>query len=183
MEKEMKQSYLVQRLRDPHPGHEKNLFTFGGGLKNGGLSDEAMDLIKGIFSFDYMGAAEFEFGALPKALNSIADNIKDYTTWSATIKAKSGKSEKKGLVYVISKKDWKPEILRRLKAWAKEFSREYPTKEAVMLNTAITKTYGYGGKEIAEFMLTKGWIELDNGYMFFTDKEMFEKTKKLFGLE
>lgn len=98
-------------------------------------------------------------------------------------KGKKGKSEKKGEVFVIAKEEWKWEINKRLRDWAKSYGQKYRTKGAVMLDTAITKTYGHGGGEIEEFMLTKGWIELDNGYMFFTDKEMFEKTKKLFGLE
>lgn len=95
MEKEMERSYLIQRLKDPYLGHEKNPFSFGGGYKNGGLADEAIDLLKDIFSFDYMGAAEFEFGALPKALNRIASEIKDYTTWSTTVKAKKENQKKR----------------------------------------------------------------------------------------
>ena len=50
-------------------------------MRNGGLSNEAMDLIRGIWSFDYMGASEFEWGAIPKALGEIAklkpDGIRD----------------------------------------------------------------------------------------------------------
>lgn len=29
----------------------------------------------------------------------------------------------------------------------------------------------------------KGWIDLDNHYMFFIDKDMFENTKKLFNIK
>jgi hypothetical protein len=69
-------SYLIQRLEEPWGGmaqFKDNPFSFGGGLRNGGLSQEAMDLIRGIWSFDYMGSAEFEFGAVPEALNAIAN--------------------------------------------------------------------------------------------------------------
>lgn len=59
--KELKQTYLVQRLNRPTNGYD-NPFSFGGGLKNGGLSEDAMKLLRPIFSFDYMGSAEFEFG-------------------------------------------------------------------------------------------------------------------------
>ena len=74
--KEMKRTYLIQRLEKPRTlkiaGVElkDNPFSFGGGLRNGGLSKDATDLLRPLFSFDYMGAAEFEFGAVPEALSS-----------------------------------------------------------------------------------------------------------------
>jgi hypothetical protein len=70
----MKDSYLIQRLHKPESWRIKgkvldNAFSFGGGLKNGGLTTKALDLLRDIFSFDYMCAAEFEFGAVPAALS------------------------------------------------------------------------------------------------------------------
>ena len=56
--------YLIQRLEKSK--NYVNPFSFGGGLVNGGLSKDAMSLLKPIFSFDYMGSAEFDFGVLPK---------------------------------------------------------------------------------------------------------------------
>ncbi len=57
----MRDSWLIQRLKPAYPGLVQlwvdNPFAFGGGLRNGGLSGEAMNLLRGIFSFDYMGAA------------------------------------------------------------------------------------------------------------------------------
>lgn len=82
----MKNSYLIQRLRKPY-GRD-NPFSFGGGLRNGGLSDEAMDILRGVFSFDYMGAAEFEFGAVPKALQGIAKDADQFVAFSFTIPLK-----------------------------------------------------------------------------------------------
>ena len=52
-------------------------------MRNGGLSSEAMDLIRGIWAFDYMGAAEFEFGAVPKALQKIAAS--DLTSFTISV--------------------------------------------------------------------------------------------------
>lgn len=74
---DLDRSWLVQRLRKPpkreHPIFGKdNPFSFGGGLQNGGLSGEAMDLLREVWSFDYMGAAEFEWGAVPEALSRLA---------------------------------------------------------------------------------------------------------------
>lgn len=67
----MKSTYLIQRLEAPRQtsSHTEllNAFSFGGGL-----SKEAIQLLSTVCSFDYMGAAEFEFGALPKALQAMA---------------------------------------------------------------------------------------------------------------
>ena len=80
LNKELERSYLIQRLHKPQPSMKiagteivDNPFSFGGGLVNGGLSKEAMNLLRGIFSFDYMGAAEFEWGAVPAAIAFLAE--------------------------------------------------------------------------------------------------------------
>lgn len=86
---EMKRTWLVQRLRKPynHPAFgADNPFSFGGGLRNGGLNDEAMGLLRGIFSFDYMGAAEFEFGAIPQAFDRLRESGDDIVLCEWTYK-------------------------------------------------------------------------------------------------
>lgn len=56
----MKDSYLIQRLQKTvHSSNELlntlgEALAFGGGKKNGGLSKEAMNLLRPIFSFDYI---------------------------------------------------------------------------------------------------------------------------------
>jgi len=45
--------------------------------------------IDSILSLDYMGAAEFEFGALPKSLKHIRDHIKEYVYNTFMIKGKA----------------------------------------------------------------------------------------------
>jgi len=180
----MKKSYLIQRLKAPITGHEKNPFTFGGGLKNGGLSDEAMDLIKDIFSFDYMGAAEFEFGAMPKALQKIAKNQKKYKGYEVSVETKDSKEKpKKAIVYVICQEEWIDDVKKMIREWAKGgYRRKYRTKELVLLRRGIIKKF-FNCDPIPERNQTKGWLEINNGYFFFVDKEMFEKTKKLFEID
>ncbi len=189
-EKIMKHSYLIQRLQKPYiiPEENKdkplamlmdaNPFAFGGGLKNGGLSKEANELLKVIFRFDYMGSSEFEWGAVPKALGKIVENIKNTITFQIEVHAQTWKKEKgTGIVYVICQKDWKDEIIKRIEFYAQENvtrSREYMTKESIHLNNSII--------DKDDTHKSYGWLELDNGYMFFTDKEMFENTCKLFGI-
>jgi len=185
----MKHSYLIQRLTKPwkdnpeNPLHKlANAFAFGGGLMNGGLSKEAMDLFKDVFRFDYMGSSEFEWGAVPEAFNMIAKSIKDYIPYRIAVEYHKEKyswnSNDKTLcrkdVYIICKKEWKEEVNKRIKAYA--MGKDYDkmgTKEGVQLSYSLAD----------EKDRVKGWIELDNGYMFFVDNEMFLKTCNLFGLE
>lgn len=183
----MKSSYLIQRLQKPFKvegvlSKLSNAFAFGGGMKNGGLSDEAMGLLREIFSFDYMGAAEFEFGAVPQALNKIAQNRKDYIAFETETKYmyKNWKIKQpiKGVapVYVICHKDdWK-EVTARIRAKAMgdygSHKDNFHTKE----NVGIDRTLG--GDEYASRNV--GWLELDNGFFFFTDAEMYKQVAELF---
>jgi len=45
--------------------------------------------IDSILSFDYMGSAEYEFGALYKSLTAIRKDIKDYDVFEVVIKGKT----------------------------------------------------------------------------------------------
>lgn len=69
--------WLIQRLKKAY-GNDSVLttisaaFAFGGGLRDGGLSKEAMQLLSQLWSFDYMGSSEFEWGAVPAALHAMA---------------------------------------------------------------------------------------------------------------
>lgn len=187
--KEMKRSWLVQRLQAPRIKHGilgggDNPFAFGGGLRNGGLSDEAMGMLREIFAFDYMGAAEFEFGAVPMALQRIAEDHKGYQAHEFEIplkKIKQGYYEEKPgeregpdpKVYVICHKDHRDEVQKRILDWAT--SRE-DLKEITRLASALVPQDDYDREN-------QGWLELDNGFFFFTDKTMFEKTAELFGVK
>lgn len=163
-----KQPYLIQRLEQPR---ESPLpFNFGGGYKNGGLSEEAMSLLKNIFSFDYMGSAEFEFGELPRAFQFIARNHEKYNSMEFVVKTKENN---KAMVYVLCNREDSSDVRDWIK---KKASDEYSmghTKERVGLNQAINDSK----------CRWKGWFDIDNGFFFFIDKEMFEKTKTLFEIE
>ena len=177
-------SWLVQRLEKPRnwggTPFIDNPFSFGGGLKNGGLSDQAMGLIRDIWSFDYMGAAEFEFGAVPKALEHIAEaTLEAWTTdiplsevpanWRDKTKTKpTGHAT----IYVLGPYEWKSQITERIREFATE---NYSLKEHTGLAAALRPVEDYDREKC-------GWLELDNGFLFFTDKEMWEKASTLFGV-
>lgn len=185
---EMQQSWLIQRLTRPRVSTvfgQDNPFAFGGGRKNGGLSDEAMDVLRPIFGFDYMGAAEFEMGSVPRALQRIAQ-LSHYRKLSAdTIDVDlskvppthyNDKTKLKGFaeVYLLGAKDELDEIARRVREWAYKGLRAR-TLEAVRLSAALRPFQNWDTE-------VQGWLELDNGFFFFTDKEMWAKTAEVFGV-
>jgi hypothetical protein len=170
--KQLKSTYLVQRLNKPfNPNNQMaalaNAFSFGGGLKNGGLSEDAMKLLSPVFSFDYMGSSEFEWGAIPKCLQSLAKNIEKYSAHEIELN--------KVPVYVICQTDMQKEIDKRIKELAE---CKHHLKEWSNFDTAL----GLSKWSKKEDCRQIGWLELDNEFMFFTDKTAFEKTAEIFGL-
>lgn len=170
---QLKSTYLVQRLNRPFKIDNKmasllNAFSFGGGLKNGGLSDDAMKLLSSAFTFDYMGSSEFEWGIVPKCLQAIAKNISKYSTHEIEINKTS--------VYVICKDELSSDIDVRINELA---DRKCELKEWTDFDTAV----GLSKWSKKEDCRHAGWIDLDNNFMFFTDKEVFEKAANIFGLK
>ena len=188
----METSWLIQRLQKPFKTDNKlailaNAFSFGGGLVNGGISEEGMKLIKDIFRFDYMGSSEFEWGAVPKAMQKIAKNIEHYISDGIEVtssrkpwKLVKGKEQptikKTANIYIICDSGNVEEIKQRIIGWATDEPYGGKTKERINLINSICPENNWD-RDVC------GWLELDNGFFFFTDKEMFEKTAKLFGVK
>lgn len=170
----VKRTYLIQRLKQPisfQIGGKRvdNPFSFGGGRKNGGLSDKAMDLLRDIFLFDYMGAAEFEWGAVPKAIQFLAMCSADGQIVAFAIDLGNDET-----VYCLSPSPYKDDAEERIRMLRKdEYSIE--KKEWCGLQRAFEE------EETARSVV--GWLELDNGFAFFKDKDMFLGFCKLMGVE
>lgn len=164
LKEEMDWSRLIQRLNKPL--QEFSPFSFGGGLAYGGLSKEARDLLKDIFSFDYMGAAEFEWGAVPEALDFLYEEAeKDGLVFG---------EHPEGAVYYICPKSYENGVRKTIGALLKD-ENNYDTKRYCGLKDSLDSR--------DKSNCSVGWLELNNGYFFFIDKDMFEKTKQLFGLK
>lgn len=180
--------YLIQRMQKPFTTGNHLLasaFTFGCGFKNGGLSDDAFKLLSSIWRYDYMGSAEFEFGALPKSFQYIVANIKTYTTgkvdvvgmyddWNAKDK-KDRKISKEAPVYYVCQSQDEQEVRSWIEKMAKkDFLKkedQFHTKEYIGLDKTITK-------QDTDFI---GWHDIDNHYLFFTSEEAFLSFSQLFG--
>lgn len=184
-------SWLVQRLLKPFEsdGHNEdsilhklgsaNPFAFGGGLVNGGFTTEAMQLMNKLFRFDYMGSAEFEFGAVPKAFRKLIDS--NLVTLQMPVQGKADSlNEHKypgtvgAEVYVICDVMDKDEIIRRLVKWA---LNKPSLKDPMHFGSSIVKDAA--GDKCNAY----GWFELNNGFMFFIDKTMFEGVAELLGVK
>jgi hypothetical protein len=176
LEGKMGGSWLIQRLLLPRvfklPGPElkDNPFSFGGGYKNGGLSDEAMGFIRKIWSFDYMGSAEFEFGSVPAALQFLAEQASKDNLVAGQIELNQDE-----IVYFLCPKSYEDDVKIRIADLRKD---EYKLrlKEYCGLASYFTEKGDYAKNY-------GGWLELDNGFMFFVSKNMFEKTCALFGVK
>lgn len=189
---EMRNSYLVQRLR--RPTHSTfnglpldNMFAFGGGFVNGGMSKQGMDAIKDIFAFDYMGSAEFEFGAVPQALSKMVTVHEDLVAFTVNVETKAEKANSydknlhfepiKTKIYAISTKAQKEEVSKRIKNFARNpYGND--TKGPVLLNQTIRKI-NTSKSNCDDYV---GWLELDNAFMFFYDQETWKKMCKLLEL-
>ena len=170
----MERTYLIQRLTKPKnaPAQIANMWSFG--CTNGFLSKEALDLCHTCFDFDYMGAAEFEFGAIPLALKTM--NEKKLVC--GVIKRKIGKHNLQW-----NKED--RETTQRFFYISPIELEEYVKKYIYDFILGNKKENEYGRFYLKEGIsvwdnCVVGWLELDNGFMFFRDGEMFNKTKELF---
>lgn len=168
---------LIQRLKEPFFNEKNepsiNPFGFGGGLVNGGISDDAMKILSRVFEFDYMGSAEYEWGAVPESLDVILKRRKIYTTGSIKIKKKD--------VYYICEKGHVGSLKQTIKELSNKWDGKIKLKEPSLFNF----TLGYKDEDdgTRPTRLTKGWLDLNNHLMFFLDEDMFNKTCHVFDIK
>jgi hypothetical protein len=168
--------YLIQRLEKPAKSgiFGDNPFAFGGGLRNGGLSEDAMALLRRILAFDYMGSAEFEFGAVPKALQTLAKAAVDRKVVAKTITVDTVP------VYVLAPADYMDYVEAVIRADYEGGPESPRLKQGTRFRDAIKIAKG---DDVRFPTRVCGWLELDNGFMYFTDREMFEGVAALFEVE
>lgn len=150
-------TYYVQRIMPPSGGRATPIFS------PIGLTKKADGILGKILRFDYMGATEFELGSVPGALQRIE-------AYSNAGKAVTGTVKLKKDVYYICQKDLEQHVEEMIKEIAENKKH---LKEPAFLPEVLAETDDYAERYC-------GWLELDNGFMFFTDKTMYEKTLELF---
>lgn len=164
----MRNTWLIQRLKPKPKGafEAKVEQVFGGGMLM--LKPDAWKLVQNIFGLEYMGAAEFEFGSLPKSWQKLAADAKELSACEARLA-----SHPDTPVYVLCRKSQREGVINVLTELALDKLR---LKERSYFSEVLDPK----NKEQEYPVTTCGWYELDNGFFFFLDKEMWEKTTKLF---
>lgn len=154
MNRTMATSQLIQRLAHPIGGPK----PYAKGLGKTGDVDKVNEFC----IHDYMGAAEFEYGALGstyKELRKLAVANKLYH-WQLTV------ADGKIKVYVLGNVDEKTDINQLIVGLS---NNEVRTKEYTDFPTPR-----YGAQRII------GWLDIENYFMFFVDRPMFEEFVKFY---
>ena len=173
----MKNTFLVQRLCAPVQTKDNLLSKFGGAALQ--LSEEAWELLDPIFRIDHMGSAEFEYGALPNTLKSMAEDrlvagtmIVESRDIKPVFDAKR-RSKEDQTVYYICRSSHGEEVEQRIRDLAaNRFDLKEPSRFAEALSPLDEREKKY-----------IGWLELDNGFFFFVNPVAWGETRKLFGVK
>lgn len=118
--------------------------------------------IDSLLSFDYMGSSEFEWGALPKALKSVRENISKYVTFNYSFKDHPDK-----VVTVFCKQEQKEFVGDILEQLAQHKIR---LKERCDLNEFLS---GNTARWSNDF-----WWDIDQDWMFWKFNNDFESKFK-----
>jgi hypothetical protein len=206
-------TYLIQRMNKPHDNTPKGDFMVkadqvfgegGGGLR---LSDEARGLFRYVTSWDYMGSAEFEFGALPKALGKMAKS--ELVVDKFVLEAKH---IKRNWWHESRARDARRAEIKAAKDAGKEPPRAKPTKLPELKDPTFYILCVKGWEDYTKALITnlakdtqtlkdssnmtdvldptssyaadlQGWLDIDNGIFFFIDKIMFERVCRIFQVD
>lgn len=163
------ETYLVQRLKIPAKT-AKRFPKEKWILVDGKLAENASELRQGVCDYDYMGSSEFEWGAIPKAIKELLVDSDSLIASKFEVKKedfhllpfhRSGKP-KDTTFYIICRKGDEEEVKGRVLLLAQD-------KLQLKERTDIDRTF-------EEENRTQGWFELDNGFYFFTNREMWKGT-------
>jgi hypothetical protein len=208
----MNHTYLVQRLKSKPTSAfmAKATQVFGGGALL--LKDEAWNLLQQVFDFDPMGAAEYEFGIIPKVLGALVRDSVQLVTHELTltrdeiainyshkfvhqrarekeldeakkagVKAKRAKPLKlpplTKTVYVLCRADHLQGAIEVIRKMALD---KLYTKNSSNFASTLDPDARYSGLHTSLRSDLIGWLELDNGFFFFLDKEAFNGTRDIF---
>jgi len=164
-------TWHVQRLKKPYKEEVETplqaLMKYE--LVATGLSSNAKEVLSGICVWDYMGASEYEFGAIPKALRSMVIRRLIAKVFPVPYHFKRWRDSKvfEGVkdIGIICKEEELQEVLSRIMRMAVG-DPSIRCKESHEVDQSLAE-YDYS-KDVY------GWLELDNGYMFFKDRKMFD---------
>lgn len=127
-------------------------------------SNESRKLLKNFLHFEYMGSAEFEFGAIPSWFVDMAKkaSVGNLDRWIVYY----GKEK----FYVIGQSDLKEEITEQIELLILD---QYRLKERSRIDEYLERN---------QYCKTTGWICLDNPYMFSVDERIINYMCTFWGI-
>lgn len=206
---------MLEKIESPHrtfrPWLVQRLNPSQGGPAEGPFSPlefkkHANELLGQLFSLDYMGAAEFESGAIPRCIQAVAACAeKKFLCTTCKIKVTKphffplpfGTNEKLEKrweqapdmfmvpVHFLGPKD----CLELMVQWVAEndaTNSSPPLKERTRFqDTTYTKQWcrKEGIQPDESHYEYIGWLEISYGVFYFLDEEVFQKTCNLFGVQ
>jgi len=170
------ESWIVQRLNKP----EKTINPYGNTLE---FDDtDSVDRVAKVFSTDYMGAAEYEWGSLPKAMSRMYEKSTSLTMFEINVGRFGFKC---WLVYSFPY-DFGLFQIMALELRVKRLVEEnyLKGKDCKKLGKEVAKN-DYGSFYVRVNNLEKyenlmGWFDLQNDFAWFIDKKMAEEFLLLF---
>ena len=161
--------------------------AFGGGMMQ--LSDDAWAFLSKLCTLEHMGAAEYEFGALSQTMFDLVEEAKKGNI--ARFYFDLGPHERK----LNPGRQWSRDPLPAAKnVRVYGLCRASQLEEVKERTRVLCATPGeffikrgsnveYALDPISEYQRVVGWIELDNDFLFFKDKVMWDAfAKHAFGL-
>jgi hypothetical protein len=142
-----------------------------------------------------MGAAEYEFGTIPRMFKELVRDSKQLKAFKFTIerselavnpgRAWEERKQAKGkavvppvpstpvTIYALCRKAQADQVEKRIRAIAAE---KIKVRDSPQLSQALDPIREWDRKIV-------GWLELNNGFFWFIDEEMWKNTAAMFGLE
>ena len=196
--KEWETPWLMQRLLAPRTKGNifddmtggvsaSSPFSFGGGP--GRLSNVANRIFGRVFSFDYMGASEYEWGVVPSTLEAIREQADEgnLTFLKVEVEPEGGESAD---LYAFCRKDWTDQVSETLRILTATSSERMDKDE----ETRLTKKHGsfYNAVEAGDVVFSRlrdpcylhesltgqnrrnivGGLEVTNGWVVFINPKL-----------
>lgn len=190
--------YLVQRIM--RSVHHRDLPE---GLAekyqaNKPRTPEEQEFINGLIPLDYMGSAEFEFGAFGKAIQLVRDNRADFRRFEMDVVGTPDNSWDKDFpvtesaihLFGFCHKDHVTQVKNDIALFATD-RFEGRTKESTGLRDVfgtITRTHYKDGKRLRKPIVRledsplSAWFDLDNGWMVGTSVYQMDSMAELLGI-
>ncbi len=174
-------SWLVQRLTKTHlPLKEpKEAWKL---TADGRWEASAKETRDNIHGYDYMGSSEFEWGAVPLAMKGLVRDAKNLITyelqlpvyWEPFLDSEPLPPKETQPVYLLCRKDDLEEVVGRVGMFLRTPYNRLMLKESLMLEDAYSIREGYKEPRLV------GWLELNNGYYFFSNRTVWRYMTKLY---